>query len=170
MLWMFLLICWVYNFNFFVWSYSVLIVIMFLSRDSREQCGCTQSGASSARRRKSCFSKSNWATLGGKSFWSAEQVRQSGETHKEEEPAAQAEAGELWERQRTHTQPRARADVNTSPRMLREDCEHFLTVQEATENPALWKRPEHKDTEGNGGEGRNRLKLFHFHCLQVSSF
>ena len=67
-------------------------------------------------------------------------------------------------------QPRTQADVNNSPRRLRGDCKDFLTVQEATENCGLRKRPEHKDTLGNGGEGRNGLKAFHFQCLQVSSF
>lgn len=167
MLWLFLLTCWVHDFNFFIWSYSVLISIMFLSRDSREQCGCTHSGGIFWKEEEMCFSKSSWATFGGKGFWSAEQVKVKKRTRRS---LAQIEAGELWERQRRHIQPRAWADANTSPRLLRGDWEDFLTVQEATENCGLRKRPEHKHTLRNGGEGRNGLKTFHFHCLQVSSF
>lgn len=137
---------------------------MFLSGDSRQQCGCTQ-GASSGRRRKLCFSKSSWATFRGKSFWSAEQILTEW-WNTQGVGAFSRSRRESCERQRRHHK---QVDENASLWMLRGDCEDFLTVQEATENCGLRKRPERKDTLLNR-EGRNGLKALDFRCPQVSSF
>lgn len=118
-LWMCLLPRSVYNFNFFISSYSVLIDIMVLSRNSREQCCCTQSGTSSGRRKELCFSKSSWATFQGRKKWSAKQVRQrvenrTGRSGQHKQRQESSERG----RKDIQNQVSKVMDVSISPRML----------------------------------------------------
>lgn len=138
---------------------------MFLSGDSRQQCGCTQ-GASSGRRRKLCFSKSSWATFRGKSFWSVEQILTEW-WNTQGVGAFSRSRREICERQRRHHKQEPKL-----MKMLLSGCwEGIVKTSLQCRKPlkiVAWEK-ERKDTLLNR-EGRNGLKALDFHCPQVSSF